>query len=244
MWGVALFACEIAHNLMVVDVWTEVLIKSFEQLWLGFVAFVPQLVVGLLILLIGWLVGSGAGRVVEQVLNAVRLDQALRSTGATRFLEHLGWEPSFAVQIGKLVKWFVVIVFLVAALDVLNLDQVNDFLREVVLTYLPRVVVAVLILLAGAVVGDVVGRFAEGSARAANLPSAGFVGSFARWSIWLIAILTGLDQMGIATVFVQTFFSGVVMAVALALGLAFGLGGQDAARRVIERLEKRFGADK
>ncbi|RME30292.1 mechanosensitive ion channel family protein [Candidatus Parcubacteria bacterium] len=225
---------------MIVDVWTQVLIKSFEQLWLGFVSFVPQLVVGLVILLVGWLVGSGAGRVAEQVLNAARLDQALRAAGATRFLEHIGWEPSFAVQIGKLVKWFVFLVFLVAAFDVLNLEQVNDFLREVVLTYLPRVVVAVLILLAGAVVGDTIARVAEGSARAAEMPSAGFVGSFARWSIWVIAILTALDQLGIATVFVQTFFTGVVVAVSLALGLAFGLGGQDAARRAIERLEKRF----
>jgi small-conductance mechanosensitive channel len=144
------------------------------------------------------------------------------------------------VQIGKLVKWLVFLVLLVAAFDVLNLEQVNDFLREVVLTYLPRVVVAVLILLAGAVVGDTIARVAEGSARAAEMPSAGFVGSFARWSIWVIAILTALDQLGIATVFVQTFFTGVVVAVSLALGLAFGLGGQDAARRAIERLEKRF----
>ncbi len=227
---------------MGVDVWTEVLIKSFEKLWLGFVGFLPQLVVGLFLLLLGWLIGSGAGRIVEQVLAALRIDQALRSVGATRFLEVVGWEPSFALQVGKLVKWFVFLIFLVAALDVLHLDQVNDFLREVVLTYLPRVVVAVLILLAGAMLGDVVGKVAEGSAHTASIPAAGFVGSFARWAIWIIAILAALSQLGIATFFVETFFSGIVVAVSLALGLAFGLGGQGVARRMLERFEAKFAA--
>ena len=75
-----------------------------------------------------------------------------------------------------------------------------------------------------------------GAARAAEVRSAGFAGSVAKWAIWIFAILAALDQLQVASAFVQTLFTGIVVAIALALGLAFGLGGQEAASRYIERV--------
>ena len=139
-------------------------------------------------------------------------------------------------SLGGLVKWFVIIIFLVASFDVLGLTQVNIFLQEVVLLYLPQVIVAVLILLVAAVIAEVMQNIVVGAAKAAHLRSASFFGKVTKWSIWVFAILAAINQLGVATAFVQTFFTGVVVAVSLALGLAFGLGGQDAAARYIEEI--------
>ena len=133
-------------------------------------------------------------------------------------------------------KRVVIVVFLVAALDVLGLTRVTIFLQQVVLLYLPQVIVAVLILILAAFVAEVVKSLVAGSARAAGAHAANLAGAVAKWAIWLFAILAAINQLGVATEFVQTLFTGLVVALALAFGLAFGLGGKDAAARTIERV--------
>ena len=223
---------------MVFTTWADVLNLSFQNLFYGLVAFIPNLVVALVIFIIGWVIGAGLGRIVAQVTNSLRIDQVLRSAGVDRILSRAGFELSAGRFLGRLVEWFFVIVFLVAALDVLRLEAVNLFLRDVVLGYLPQVIVAVLILLVAAVVGQMAERIVTGSAKAASLTSAGFLGKVARYAIWVFALLAALYQLQVATAFVQTLFTGVVIAVALALGLAFGLGGQASAGRYLEHLQK------
>lgn len=209
---------------------------SFQNLWVGVVNFVPNLVVAVVILIVGWLIGALLGRAVWQVLKSLKIDDALRRAGFESFLQRGGVRLDSGAFVGALVKWFVIVVFLVASLDVLGLTQVNLFLQEVVLGYLPRVVAAALVLLVGGVVGDVAGRVVVTAARTAGVASAHFAGAIAKWAVWVFAILVALSQLGIATAFSQTLFTGVVIAVSLALGLSFGLGGQEAAARFIERL--------
>lgn len=222
---------------MVFTTWADVLNHSFQNLFYGVVAFIPNLIVAIVIFIIGWLVGLGLGRVVAQFVTALRVDQALRATGLEKVLSRAGLELSSGRFLGFLVKWFFIIVFLVASLQVLGLTQVNDFLRIVVLGYLPQVIVAVLILLVAAVVADAAGRIVVGSAKAASLHAAGFLGKVTRYAIWIFALLAALDQLNVASGFVQTLFTGIVIAVSLAVGLAFGLGGQASAARYLERLE-------
>jgi hypothetical protein len=222
---------------MVFTTWADVLSQSFQNLFYGLVAFLPNLVVAIVIFIVGWLVGAGLGRVVAQVVNSLRVDQALKATGIDRVLGRAGFELSSGRFLGFLVKWFFIIVFLVASLDVLHLTMVNLFISEVVLGYLPQVIVAVLILLVAAVVAEVANRVVTGSAKAAALRSAGFLGKVAQYAIWIFAILAAFAQLNVATAFVQTLFTGVVIAVSLALGLAFGLGGQASAARYLEHLQ-------
>ena len=174
---------------------------------------------------------------VKQVVDAIRVDNALRSTGIERLLSRAGFELSSGKFLGFLVEWFFIIVFLVAALDVLGLTTVNLFISEVVLGYLPQVIVAVLILLVAAIVAEAAERVVVGSAKAASLRAAGFIGKVTRYSIWVFALLAALAQLNVATAFVQTLFTGVVIAVSLAVGLAFGLGGQQSASRYLEHLQ-------
>ena len=217
--------------------WANVLTASFQGLFYGLVAFLPNLVAALVIFIIGWLIGAGLARVVEQVIAAIKVDQALRAAGVERVIERAGWKMNAGAFLGTLVKWFFIIVFLVAALEVLGLTQVTAFLTTVVLGYLPQVIVAVLILLVAAVVAEAAQRVVRGAASAAHMKSANFLGAIARWAIWVFALLAALDQLGVSP-FIQTLFTGLVVALALAFGLAFGLGGQAAAARAIERMSK------
>ncbi len=221
---------------MLLNTWSEVLTLSFQNLWVGVVNFVPNLVIALVILILGWLVGALLGRAIAQVVKSLRVDEALRRAGLESFLRRGGVDLNSGVFIGALVKWFIIVMFLVAALDVLGLAQVNLFLQEVVLGYLPRVLAAALVLLVAGVIGDVTGRVVVTAARTAGVHSAHFAGAIAKWAIWIFAILVALSQLGIAAAFSQTLFTGVVIALSLALGLSFGLGGQEAAGRFIERL--------
>lgn len=221
---------------MLLNTWGQVLQLSFQNLWIGVVNFVPNLVIAVVILILGWLIGALLGRAIEQVFRSLKVDGALRRAGFESFLHRGGMRLDSGAFIGALVKWFVIIVFLVAALDVLGLSQVNLFLQDVVLGYLPRVIVAALVLLVGGVIGDIAGRVVVTAARTAGVSSAHFAGAIAKWAVWVFAILVALSQLGIAAAFSQTLFTGIVIAISLALGLSFGLGGQAAAASFIERL--------
>lgn len=209
---------------------------SFQQLWAGVVAFVPQLVVALVIFIVGWIIAVALERVVVQIFHALKVDRALQGLGLEEPLSRAGMRLDSGIFIGALVKWFFILVFLVAAVDVLGLKQVNVFLSDIVLVYLPNVIVAAIILVVAAVIGDVSKRIVTGSAKAARLPSASFLGGVTKWAIWIFAILAALFQLGIAGPFVQTLFTGAIAAFALAVGLAFGFGGKDAAARFLDRL--------
>ncbi len=225
---------------MVFTTWADVLNQSFQNMFYGLMVYLPNLLVAIIIFIIGWLIGAGIGRVVAQLVNSLRLDQALRAAGAERVIERAGFKLSSGAFLGDLVKWFIIIIFLVASLNVLHLDVVNVFLRDVVLSYLPQVIVAVLILLAATVLAEMMHHIVSGSAKAARLSSAGLLGAVARWAIWIFAILAALNQLQVAPLFVQTLFTGIVIALSLAIGLAFGLGGQQAAARYIEHVREQI----
>tara|TARA_B100000745_G_scaffold5310_1_gene4409 strand:- start:871 stop:1554 length:684 start_codon:yes stop_codon:yes gene_type:complete len=223
---------------MLIETWTQVLNDSFQNLFYGLVEFIPNLLVAVLIFIVGWLIGAGLSRIVAQLVNSLKVNNALRSAGVDGITKRAGVDLDAGAFLGSLVKWFFIVVFLVASLDVLGLTEVNSFLRDVVLGYLPQVIVAVLVLLIAAVVADMAQNIVAASARAAHMRSAAFLGTITRWSIWIFAILAALDHLQVASAFVQTLFTGIVVAVSLAVGLAFGLGGQDAAARYIDQAKK------
>ncbi len=214
----------------------SVLQASLQDIWLGFAKFVPNLLVAIIIFLIGWFIASLLGKVVAQIITSLKVDHALRSVSVEQVLKKAGFNLDAGAFLGGLVEWFVIIAFLVASFDVLGLTQVNTFLQQVVLFYLPQVIVAALIILVAAVIAETMQKIVTGAAAAGGIRSANFVGKIAHWSIWIFGILTALFQLGVAAAFIQTLFTGIVVAIAIALGLAFGLGGQDAAARFLEKV--------
>ena len=207
--------------------------QSFNNLLWATVNFLPNLVLAIIIFVIGWFLGVLIGRVIAQAVRAIKVDHALKAAGVEEVVNRAGWSLNSGEFIGALVKWFIIIVFLLAALSAMGLTSVTLFLQLGLLPYLARVIVAVLIIAIAAVVAQLAQSVVTGSARAAGVSSAGFAGTVAKWAIWVFAILAALDQLGV-TPFVQTIFTGVVVALSIAFGLAFGLGGQEAAARFIQ----------
>ncbi len=221
---------------MIVTQSADVVQTSFTSLWFTVVQYLPAILAAVIVFIIGWILGIVLYRIVVEVVKVLRVDDALRAAGLNEAAREAGFSLDIGKFLGTLVMWFVVLVFLVASLDILGLNRVTIFLQQVVLLYLPQVIVAVLILIIGAIVAEVVRGIVSGSARAAGAHGANLAGVVAKWAIWTFAVLAALDQLGVATAFVQTLFTGVVIAISLAFGLSFGLGGKEAAARTIERV--------
>lgn len=220
---------------MVLQTWGNTITGAFQGIWGGVSVFLPSLLAAIVIFIVGWIVASLVGKLIAQLIRSLKLDSALEQAGFGAVVRRGGFELNAGAFIGGLVKWFVVIAFLVASFEVLGLNQVNVFLQSVVLLYLPQVIVAVLILLVAIVIAEALRKVVVGSAKAAGVRSANFLGAVTKWSIWIFALLAALVQLGIAVGFIQTLFTGVIVALSLAFGLAFGLGGQEAAARYIEK---------
>lgn len=223
---------------MLLQDWADVFTQSFQEIGSGIIGFIPNLFVSLVIFIIGWVFGAVLGRVISQLIKSIKIDNILREAGFEDVFNRAGFNLDAGRFIGGLVKWFIILIFLIASLEILGLNQVTLFLQTVVLGYLPDVIIAVLILLLAAVIAEITENIIVGSAKAAKFTSANFLGNVAKWSIWIFAFLAALSQLGVATAFVQTLFTGVVIAFSLAIGLSFGLGGQEAASRYIDKIGK------
>ncbi len=218
-------------------IFTDALSASLQNMWSGVIAFIPTFLVAVIIAIVGWIVGAIFFKFIFELVKLARIDSALKAAGMEKYVEKAGFKLNTGYFLGKLVEWFIIIVFLVAALGVLGLTQVTAFLKDVVLGYLPQVIVAVLIILVAAIVAEAVQKLVAGTAKAANITSANFAGKLSKWAIWIFAILAAIMQLGIAVSFINTLFTGIIIAISLALGLAFGLGGQNAAAEYIEKIK-------
>lgn len=217
--------------------WGEVFSTSLQGLWFGFISFVPNLIVAIIIFIVGWVVGSVVGKALTQVISALKIDKIFASAGADEIMSKAGMKLDVGAFLGGLVKWFIVIVFLMTSLEILQLTQVTDFLREVVLSYLPQVIIAALILIVATVISDAMGKVVSGFAKAGNVRSANMLGTITRYAIWIFAFIIALSELGIAPQFMQILFTGLIGMLALAGGLAFGLGGKEAAGRAIDHIK-------
>lgn len=220
------------------NTWTVVFQESLQQVFNGVMGFLPNLIIAIIIVLLGWLVGAALSKIIEQIVRSLRIDTALSSAGLHELVGKAGFKLDSGRFLGELIKWFVIVVFLITAFDVLGLQQVNDFLSGVVVGYIPQVIASVLILLISVVIAEALRRTVVASAKAADLSSAAFLGSVTKWAIWIFAALAALFQLGIGAIFIQTLFTGVIIALALAFGLAFGIGGKDAAADTLDKFRK------
>ena len=221
---------------MILQTWGDVIVMSLQQSWAAVANFVPLFIGALVVFVIGWVVAVALGKLVEQVVRALRVDALLSQLEVEKALERGGIRLNSGVFVGALVKWFLIIVFLLAAVNILGLSQVSDFLTQV-LFYLPNVVVAALILVIALKVAEVVERATRSSVEAAGMRGA-IVGVVSRWAIWIFAVVAALQQLGVATILLQTLMTGLVAMLAIAFGLAFGLGGKEAAASFIERVRR------
>jgi hypothetical protein len=200
--------------------------------------YIPRLVGALVVLIIGLIVAAGLDALVEKIFATIRLDTFLEKLGLKPIFERAGLKLRGAYFLGKLVYWFVVIAFLLAVSDSLGLYALSGFLSSV-LNYLPNVIAAVLILLASLVVGNFLRRIVTASVLSAKLHAAHFLGMLVWWVVIVFGFLAALSQLNIASAMVQTLVTGFIAMLALAGGLAFGLGGKDYANHLLNKLKDR-----
>jgi len=219
--------------------WGDAFTYSLQSIWASFIDFVPRFLFAVIVFIIGWVIGSIIGKAVEQVIAALKVDKLLEGAGADSMMQRTGMRLNIGGFIGGVVKWFIIVVFLVASLDILSLTAVTDFLKTDVLGYLPNVIVAALVLVIATVIADFMGKVVTTSAKAGGVRSANFLGTLTRYAIWLFAFIIALGQLGIAAAYMQILFTGLVAMLAIAGGLAFGLGGKEAAAGTINHLKDR-----
>lgn len=209
----------------------------------NFIEVIAAIIVAVVVLVVGWFIGALVSRLIEQLVKTIQLDKLLSTAGVGDLVSKMGIKLNSGRFLGELVKWYVIVVALIMSFDIIGLNQVTDFLATIALSYLPQVISGVLILIISAVIAESVKKAVVASAKAAGVTSANLIGSIAKWAIWIFAVFVAMYQFGIAQQFVQIIFIGAICALSLALGLSFGIGGQDAARDFLAKLRNEIKND-
>lgn len=220
--------------------WTEVLAGSLQGLWVAFVGFIPALLGAIVVFIVGLIVAAGLGALVERAFGLVKLDNLVGKAGVEKYFKRAGVTLNLSKFFGRLTYWFIVVAFVLAAADLLRFEALTDFLRAVLL-YVPQVVVAVLIMLATVVVANVLRNLVKASVLGAKMHAASFLGTLTWWAVVVFGLLAALTQLGIAVTIINTLVTGLVVMVALAGGIAFGLGGKEYASHLISKLRSQVG---
>lgn len=217
--------------------WGDVFNSSLQSLWWGFVQFTPRLLMAVVFFFIGWLLGSVVARAIEQVFSSLKIDNLFKSIGAEGFFRKAGVNLNTGYFIGQVVRWFVIIVFLLPSLNLVGLNEVSSFLEQSVLGFLPQVVIAAFVLIIAAVVSEGLSKTVLATAKAVDLKAANMLSTIAKYAVWAFAIIIALGKLGLGD-YMSILFSGIIAMIALGGALAFGLGGKDHASRFISKLSE------
>ena len=223
---------------MILD-WYAITLESLQDLWQGFLGFLPSLVGALLIFFIGWVISVAVGRLVGDILKRLNFNKIFEKGNWDEALAKADIKVDAAAFIGSIFKWSLVIVFLLASVEVLGLTQLAGFLQDV-LAYLPNVVVASLIFVVAVVIADISEKVLRALVETTQIGHGHIVGVIVRYSIWVFALIAILMQLGIAPMLLQTVVTGLVALVVIAGGLAFGLGGKDMAAELLADLKRKL----
>ncbi len=196
--------------------------------------YLPVILIAAIIFIVGLFIAKGLGRLVEQLVGLTKIDSWLAKTGVRTFFDRAGVRLDISKFLGELVRWIMILAFLMASADILRLNAVTDAIRDL-LAYLPNVLVASVILLMTVVFGNFGQKAVKGAISGANLKSSSFIGAIVKWAIYIFGFLTAIHQLRIATDVINILMIGLVGMLAIAGGLSFGLGGRDYAHDLLEK---------
>lgn len=199
------------------------------------VGFVPKFIAGLLVILIGIVVASIIKQIILAVTKALKVDSYLKKYKVPEIRPGYTWINVLA----EIIRWAIIIIFLVPTADIWGLPRIGTLLNEILL-YLPNVFVAVIIALVGFVLARLAHDVILASVKGVNKDSAKLIASATQWSINIFVILAVLNQLGVATDLIRILFTGFVAMIAIAGGIAFGLGGQKNAEQILNGIKKRL----
>lgn len=218
----------------------EALNTYFSSLFPSLVDILLRVIGALVIFFVGWLVALLVRLAVEFLLRKINCEEIFRKLKIDQYFKDFTWEEKLDRVLAEIAFWVVFVVFLMVIFDLLGLQIVNTFIREI-LFYIPRAISGGLILLAGFLFGELAKKLIVGVFKGLEKKSAQLVAGFVKFVIVVFAILGAFSQWGVANEIVSSIAMGIVLFLALAGGLAFGLGGQETAREILENLKKRLG---
>lgn len=202
-----------------------------------FLSAIPRIIGFVVVLIVGWIISSLLGRGVEALLHAVRFNELARRSGFAAFVQKMGVKDDASGVIANIVKWFVRLITLVVAFDTLGLPAVSGVLQQLLL-WLPNLIVALVVLVIGGLAANALSQLVRGATAGAGFSNPEILATVAKGAVWTFAIVVALTQLGIATTLINTIVIGLVGALSLAAGLAFGLGGRDRAAQVLDTLSR------
>ncbi len=214
--------------------WSAAMMTSLAAALAMFLSAIPKIIGFAVILIVGWFLASLAERGVAVLLRAVRFNDLAQRSGLAGFVGKMGTGTDSSGMIGLVVKWFIRLIALVVAFDALGLPAVSEVLRDL-LMWLPNVIVALVVLVIGGLAARALSNLVRGAAGEAGLANPNLLAKVASALVWAFAIVVAVNQIGIATTLVNTLFMAFVGAIALGLGLAFGLGGRETAGQILSK---------
>ncbi len=226
------------YNVIVQDT-ADTFLKASNESLSQTARFLPNLIIAVVIFLIGVFLASLAKKLLIKFLESLSFEKWLNKYGVSNALKSTGSKVTTSDLLGELVRWFIILIFLIPAVDLLGLSAVNEIITRILL-YIPNVLVAVIIVAVGVVFGNIARDLVTAAATGIGTHSAAIIGQIARWSIFIFSFLAALNQLGVATDLIRILFTGLVAMIAIAGGLAFGLGGKETAEKLLKTLRKDF----
>ena len=211
----------------------------FEPFFQSLINISPAVFWAILVLFIGWFVSKWIGQVAAAFLSKIRLNQVLKRMGLKEALTKIDARLNAPKFFGEIVRWFFVILFLMAASEIFGLTQFSQFLGKVI-SYYPNIFIAALIFVVAVFLADFSQKIVVGTLEKEKITYSRFLGRAIRWAIWLFAILAILYQLRITPSLILAILIGMVATISIALGIAFGLGGKDLAAKILKELEEKF----
>jgi len=216
-----------------VNDWGVAIMTSMTAALAMFLSAIPKVIGFLVILIIGWLIASALAGIVANVLRAVKFNDLAQRSGISGFIQNMGMRTDASGFVATAVRWFVRLIVLVVAFDALGLPAVSQVLQQLLL-WVPNLIVAIMVLVIGGLAANALAGLIRGATAQAGLGNPDLLSNIARVAVLAFAIIIAVNQIGIATELVNTLFMGFVGALALAAGLAFGLGGRDTAGQMVQ----------
>jgi small-conductance mechanosensitive channel len=219
--------------------WTTIIIDALKLAGQRFLNFVPLLLGAIIIFVIGWMISVAIGKLVSGILSRLSFNKLFDKTGWKGMLDKAELKTNASDFIGGIVKWLLIIVFLMVAVKILGFSELAAFLNSV-LAYLPNVVIAALIFVVTVIVADIVEKVVRATAEGFKVGYGKLVSAIVKWSIWIFAGMAILAQLNVAKDFMTSLFAGVINVIVISFGVAFGLGGKDVAGELIRDLRNKF----
>ena len=216
-----------------VENWGDAVLVSATEAMQNLLGFLPALIGAILILIIGWIIAGILAGLIEKGLKAVGFEKAAQSTGIAGFIENAGSGWTASKLVAEIVKWFIRLIAIQAAASILGLTQISQVINAILL-WLPNLVVAIVIIVIGALIANFVAGIVRGSAAEMGFSTPNLLANITRYAIIGFAAVAAFNQLGIAPTVVNTLFIGLVATLVLAFGLAFGLGGQQTAAQITQ----------